>query len=145
MCISAFQRLSCKIVNLYDIDLKYLGSISDVNNNNLKTFCEVTMSRNYIFRKQANMRPSPINFWILCPQESLTSGTYFMVIRPVLSDINEELRARKSYHVHISINSVDYSFVKLYRFVHERIWIQLGVTVNLIHNLTQKWEKRTLF
>ena len=96
MCISAFQRLSCKIVNLYDIDLKYLGSISDVNNNNLKTFCEVTMSRNYIFRKQANMRPSPINFWILCPQESLTSGTYFMVIRLVLSDINEELRARKS-------------------------------------------------
>ena len=35
----AFYRLVCKIVNLWDIDLKFLQSISDVNIDNCAKFC----------------------------------------------------------------------------------------------------------
>ena len=34
-----FYRLVCKIVNLWDIDLKFLQSISDVNIDNCAKFC----------------------------------------------------------------------------------------------------------
>ena len=35
----AFYRMVCKIVNLYNINLKFLGSISDVNIDNCAKFC----------------------------------------------------------------------------------------------------------
>ena len=50
----------CKIVGLSDIDLKSLGSIFDVDVGNSGIFCQVTMSRSYISRKQLFGR-----IWIL--------------------------------------------------------------------------------
>ena len=40
-----FYRLFCKIVNLWNIDLKFFGSISDVNIDNPAKFVEVNRSR----------------------------------------------------------------------------------------------------
>ena len=48
---SAFYRLFCKIVNLWDIDLKYSGFVSDVYMGNPK-FREVSMPRSCIFKNR---------------------------------------------------------------------------------------------
>ena len=48
-----FYRLFFKIVNLLDIDLKISGFISDVNIDSSAKFCEVTISKSCIPRKQA--------------------------------------------------------------------------------------------
>ena len=44
----AFYRLFCKIANLWDIDLKFSGSIFDVNSDNPEKFHEVSMPRSCI-------------------------------------------------------------------------------------------------
>ena len=49
-----------KILNLYNIDLKFLGSISGVNNNNGAKFCLVTIPRCYLSRNEKFER-----FWTL--------------------------------------------------------------------------------
>ena len=52
----AFYRFFCKNTNLGDIDLKFSGSLSDVNRDNHAKFCEVkvkcleVISQNRVFR-----------------------------------------------------------------------------------------------
>ena len=53
--LAPFYRLFCKIANLGDIDLKFSGSISDVNIDNHAKFGEVGIprscfSKNRVFR-----------------------------------------------------------------------------------------------
>ena len=49
---SAFYRLFCKIANLWDIDLKFSGFISDVNIDIPAKFREVSMPRNCISKNR---------------------------------------------------------------------------------------------
>ena len=49
---SAFYRLFCKIANLWDIDLKFSGFISDVNSDNPAKFREVSMPRSCISKNR---------------------------------------------------------------------------------------------
>ena len=53
-CRLAFYRPPSEIVNIEDIDQKFLGSISDVNVDNPRKCCEIIMSRSCISRKQVN-------------------------------------------------------------------------------------------
>ena len=52
-CRLSLYELVCKIVYLWYIDLKFSGQISHVKMNNPTKFCKVTMSRRWIYRKQA--------------------------------------------------------------------------------------------
>ena len=45
----AISRLFCKIANLWDVDLKFSGIISDVNMDKTAKFCEVSMPWSNIF------------------------------------------------------------------------------------------------
>ena len=49
---ASFYILFCKIVNLGDIDLKFSGSISDVNIDNPAKFREVSMPRRCISKNR---------------------------------------------------------------------------------------------
>ena len=48
----AFYRLFCKIADIRDIDLKFSGSISDVNSDNPAQFLEVSMPRSCISKNR---------------------------------------------------------------------------------------------
>ena len=48
----AFYRLVCKIVNLEDIDLKFLQSIFDIISDSCAKCSEVTIPRSYISRNE---------------------------------------------------------------------------------------------
>ena len=50
--LAPFYRLCCKIANLWDIDLKFSGFISDVNSDNPAKFCEVSMPRSCISKNR---------------------------------------------------------------------------------------------
>ena len=52
---SAFYRLFCKIANLWNIDLKFSGFISNINLDNPENFCKLSMSRSY-FSKNLDIR-----------------------------------------------------------------------------------------
>ena len=47
-----FFRLFCKIIDLLDTNLNFLGSIFDVNIDNCANCCEVNVPRSYIFRNE---------------------------------------------------------------------------------------------
>ena len=91
---SALHRLFCKIGNLRDVDLKFSGSLCDVNIDNPVKFCQVSMSENCIsnigfFRilvcnLQRRQFVSKILYIYLYIQRS---GKDFIVIPFVLSDL----------------------------------------------------------
>ena len=45
---TAFQRLFCNLANLGNVDLKFSGSISDVNIDNPVNFRDITMSKDIL-------------------------------------------------------------------------------------------------
>ena len=49
---SGIYILFCKIANLGDIDLKFSGSISDINIDNPAKFGEVSMPKSYISKNR---------------------------------------------------------------------------------------------
>jgi len=97
--LAPFYRLYCKIANLWDIDLKFSGLISDVNSDNSAKFCKDCSS--CFSRKQATWafldfadpqltdQTSSVKkiFLISASLRSLTSGGNFMVICPVVFEI----------------------------------------------------------
>ena len=50
--LAPFYRLFCKIANLWDIDLKFSGFISDVNCDNPEKYREFSMPRNWISKNR---------------------------------------------------------------------------------------------
>ena len=95
--LAPLYRLFCKIANLWDIDLKFSGFICDVNSDNPAKFREVSMPRSCISKNRVfgilvcNLQTSQVKsknfFWFRASSLSLTSGTNFMVIPPVVSEI----------------------------------------------------------
>ena len=51
------QSVICRVVNLWDIFLRFLGPIFYVNIDNLKKLCQVTVYRSYISKNKTFIEP----------------------------------------------------------------------------------------
>ena len=114
-----FFRLFCKIIDLLDTNLNFLGSIFDVNIDNCANCCEVNVRRSYISRNELFKLFSLFRPIIYRPDELFNFEPY-----NILTNLNyksdhpcwNHVPVKKSTDYHVNIQSYEtFKFEQCYK------------------------------